>query len=107
PPHRITPCRKENFSRKQFPQKLELNFPKRFSVESQSRFILSHPARFAAGEQHRTDIHPTFSGICAVEFNVPSVKMRARRPPRPSRKSLAPGVIARFIQSKCRRSSVP
>ena len=34
----------------------------------------------------------------AVECNRPSLKMRARKPPRPFRKSSAPGAIARSIQ---------
>ena len=37
-------------------------------MEDQCRLILSHPARFAAGEQRGADIHPTRSEICAVEM---------------------------------------
>src|SRR6266568_937726 len=97
-PNRISSRRNEKFRGFQFPQQIELNLPERFAAKQQCCFVLAHPARFAAGEQHRADVHAIASGMRAVECNSPSVKILARKPPRPFRNASAPDAMARSIQ---------
>ncbi|MEY2501719.1 MAG: hypothetical protein QOI07_2053 [Verrucomicrobiota bacterium] len=44
------------------------------------------------------EMNQAAAAIGAVERKIPSLKIRARKPPRPLRKSSAPGAIARSIQ---------
>src|SRR5690349_5809073 len=104
-PRQIGSRRNEYFIQLQTLQKIELNLPERFAAKNKTRLFPAHPTRLTAGEQNRADFHS--SEMLAVDRNLPLVKIRARKPPRPLRNSLAPGAIARFIQSHGRLSSVP
>src|SRR5205807_1694676 len=103
----ISLCGNKKLRELEFPQKIELDLPKRDVSKQECRLVLPHATRFAAGEQHRANLHSTAAGTDAAERRTPSVRIRARKPPRPLRNSFAPGPIARFIQSHGRLSSVP
>src|ERR1700730_5241105 len=114
--HKLDVCRSpwwislrgnEKFLELEFPQEIELNLPEWCVPKQNCRFVLPHATRFAAGKEHRADLHSVAAGTDAVDRRMPSVRIRARKPPRPLRNSFAPGPIARFIQSHGRLSSVP
>src|SRR6267143_4436879 len=94
-PRRISACGNQNLEWRESSQKTELNSPERLSAKQQRRFIPAHPARLAAGKQNRADVHPPISETSAVDRNLPSLKIKARKPPRPLRNCSAPGAIAR------------
>jgi hypothetical protein len=79
-------------------KEIELSLPEWSIAKQHRRFVMSHSARFSAGKQNRTDCHPFVTGTRKADRSTPSFKMRARKPPRPRRKSCVPAAIARFIQ---------
>src|ERR1035437_6724637 len=78
--------REQKRGRLQFSQKIDLILPKRLPIKQKSCFVPTHPARFASGQQNRTQAHLT--GVAArpahaVEWSWPSERIRARNPPFP------------------------
>src|ERR1700736_3467973 len=107
PPWWISLRGNEKLPELEFPQEIELDLPEWCVPKQDCRLVLPHSARFAAGKQHRANLHSVADGTGDAERRMPSVRIRARKPPRPLRNSFAPGPIARFIQSQGRLSSVP
>src|SRR3974390_2217687 len=63
----------------------------RLTAASEPGLVMTHATRLAPRENHRAQVH-------AARRRMPSVRMRARKPPRPCSQSSAPGPRAEFIQ---------
>src|SRR5438477_1960489 len=90
-PRRISLRGNKKFLQLSFSQKVKLNSPKRQAAKQHRRFVPTHSARFAAGEQNRADRHWFAAATRAVERRTPSFKICARKRPRPRKNSSAPG----------------
>src|SRR5437588_5832060 len=97
-PRRISLRGNKKLFRLQVSQDIELALPKWAIAKKNRRLVPAHTARFSAREQDRAELHSVFAATTACERRIPSVKIFARKPPRPRRNSSAPGPIAWFIQ---------
>src|ERR1700730_18004664 len=93
-PRRINLRGNENLLGLELQQNLKLDLPEWRVSKPDCRLVLAHSARFAAGKEHCANPHSAAVGSRAVEYRTPSVRIRARTPPRPLRKTSAPGPIA-------------
>ena len=102
--------------RRQPAQGGELPLPERLALDFEKRFVAPHARRFSARQENCAAAHrqAVFSAAgcrilsCASPTLIrPSVRMRARNPPRPARNFSAPGAKAVFIQWHGAQCAVP